>query len=72
MAALANDKIIEKEIVTFCLHKEENAESTVTFGGVPSGCRTSNETVSLNLVSGKEKWWTVRLRDLKYGKDCVK
>ena len=58
--------------MTFCLHKEENAVSTVTFGGVPSGCRTSNETVSLDLVSGKEKWWTVRLRDLKYGTERLK
>ena len=72
VAALAHDNIIQREIATFCLHKEENAVSTVTFGGVPDGCRVSNETFSLNLVKGYEKWWTVWLGDLKYGNERIK
>ena len=73
VGALAQANIIQEETATFCLYKlQSNATSTVSFGGVPDGCRKSDKTYSLKLNENNDHWWTARMRNLHYGDSSLK
>ena len=48
--------------------------SNVTFGSVPDDCiHGGSENVNTLYLDKKyDDWWTVRMRDLRYGKDSIK
>ena len=55
VGALAQANIIKEETATFCLQKHQsNTPSTVTFGGVPDGCRKSDKTYTLKLNTAND------------------
>ena len=58
-------------MATFWLNWYGDANSYVTFGGVPANS-TTGETYTQDLYEQYDQWWTVPLHNLEYNGESIK
>ena len=71
LSALYTQGVIEEETATFWLNWYDEAESYVTFGGMPESA-SIGATYKQDLDTKNDQWWTVTLGAVEYDGQSIK